>query len=267
MLACVILDFHVVIGISRAVAPVQLVAYAGARDAAMTVWQKISGLATSLGEAGGSVLHGLAHVLGLEREDGGPQMDIAFTIAVIALSAKMAKADGVVSPLEVEAFKQVFRASPEEQANVERVFALAQRDTVGYEAYADQIAALLRDHRKLLQHVLEGLLFVASADGVLHPKENEFLRDVAARFGFSDSEFRFFRARFVDDNASPYDVLRLEPSATNEEIRRQYRTLVRDNHPDKLMANGVPAEFIELATRKLAAINAAYDVIAKERGL
>ena len=62
-------------------------------------------------------------------------------------------------------------------------------------------------------------------------------------------------------------MLRLGPEATNAEIKAQYRQLVTDNHPDKLMGRGVPAEFIDIATRKLAAINAAYDAIAKERGL
>jgi DnaJ like chaperone protein len=233
----------------------------------MTVWQKISGIATAVGDAGGSVLHELAGVLGLEQEGGRPEKSIAFTIAVIALSAKMARADGIVSPLEVDAFRQIFRFSPEEAQNVERVFNLAKQDVAGYEAYADQIAALLKDDRKLLQHVLEGLMHVATADGALHPKEDEYLEAVATRFGFSDSEFRFFRARFITDCDNPYDVLRLSPQATNEEIKAQYRQLVRNNHPDRLMANGVPAEFIDLATRKLAAINAAYETIAKERRL
>jgi len=232
----------------------------------MTVWQKISGLAGAVGDAGG-LLGDLAHVFGLERGGGEPEKDIAFTIGVIALSAKMAKADGVVSPLEVAAFKQVFQSSPAESDNVQRIFNLAQQDLAGYESYADQIAALLKDDRKLLQDVLEGLLHVATADGVLHPKEDEFLADVARRFGFSPSEFRFFRARFVKDNCNPYDVLRLRPDATNDEIKSQYRKLVSDNHPDKMMGRGVPAEFVEIATRKLAAINAAYDTIAKERGL
>jgi DnaJ like chaperone protein len=232
----------------------------------MTIWQKISGLATSLGEAGGNLLGELGGLLRLDHHDA-PEKDIAFTIAVIALTAKMAKADGVVSPLEVDAFRRVFRFLPEEAANVERVFKLAQQDIAGFESYAGQIAALLKTDRKLLQHVLEGLMYVAAADGALHPREDEFLKVVADRFGFSDSEFRFFRARFVLDNANPYDALRLSPDATNDEIKAQYRKLVRDNHPDKLIANGVPAEFIDLATRKLAAINAAYDTIARERGL
>jgi DnaJ like chaperone protein len=233
----------------------------------MTVWQKISDLATVVGDAGGSLLDQLGRTFGVNRPDGEPLKDIGFTIAVIALSAKMARADGVVSPLELKAFADVFRYSPEEAKNVERVFDLAKQDTAGYEAYADQIAGLLKDDRKLLQHVLEGLMHVGTADGVLHPQEDAFLKSVATRFGFSDSEYRFFRARFVVDNVNPYDALRLTPEASDAEVKAQYRKLVRDNHPDRLMANGVPAEFIELATRKLAAINDAYKTIARERGL
>lgn len=229
----------------------------------MTVWQKISGLATAVGDAGGSLLG----VFGLHRAGHEPQKDITFTIAVIALAAKMAKADGIVLPVEKEAFEKVFRFDPHEAAHVRRVFDLAQEDVAGFESYADQIATLLKDDRKLLQHVLEGLLHVAAADGILHPKEDEFLHIVAGRFGFSDSEFRFFRARFViRDSDSPYDVLRLDPTASVADIKARYRQLVIDNHPDKLMGRGVPREFVDLANRKLAALNAAYATIAKERG-
>ena len=233
----------------------------------MTVWQKITDFANAVGDAGNSVLDDLAHVFGLGRDAGRPQNDVAFTIGVIALSAKMAKADGVVSPAEVAAFKQVFQTSPAEADHVARIFNLAKQDVAGYETYADQIAALLKDDKKLRQDVLEGLMHVATADGALHPNEDAFLRDVAHRFGFSESEYRFFRARFVVDNDNPYDVLKLSPEASAAEIKAQYRKLVSDNHPDKLMGRGVPAEFVEIANRKLAAINAAYDAIAKERGL
>jgi DnaJ like chaperone protein len=233
----------------------------------MTVWQKISDVAGAVGGAGSGLLGDLAHVFGLEHNGVAPERDVAFTIGVVALSAKMAKADGVVSPLEVEAFNKVFQASPSEADNISRVFKLAKQDVAGYEAYADEIAKLLEDDRKLLQDVLEGLLHVAAADGVLHPSEDAYLSDVAARFGFSASEYRFFRARFISDGCNPYDVLKLSPAATDAEIRAQHRMLVVDNHPDKLMGRGVPAEFVEIATRKLAAINAAFDIIAKERGL
>ena len=233
----------------------------------MTVWQKITDFANAVGDAGNSVLDDLAHVFGLGRDAGKPENDVAFTIGVIALSAKMAKADGIVSPMEVAAFKQVFQTSPDEASHVARIFNLAKQDVAGYETYADQIAALLKDDKKLRQDVLEGLMHVATADGGMHPKEDTFLRDVAHRFGFSESEYRFFRARFVVDNDNPYDVLKLSPEVTDVEIKAQYRKLVSDNHPDKLMGRGVPKEFVDIATRKLAAINAAYDAIAKERGL
>jgi DnaJ like chaperone protein len=233
----------------------------------MTVWQKITDFANAVGDAGNSVLDDLAHVFGLGRDAGKPENDVAFTIGVIALSAKMAKADGIVSPMEVAAFKQVFQSSPAEASHVARIFNLAKQDVAGYQAYADQIAALLKDDKKLRQDVLEGLMHVATADGGMHPMEDVFLRDVAARFGFSESEYRFFRARFVLDNDNPYDVLKLSPDVSPAEIKAQYRKLVSDNHPDKLMSRGVPPEFVEIATRKLAAINAAYDAIAKERGL
>jgi DnaJ like chaperone protein len=232
----------------------------------MAVWQKISGLASAVGHAGSGLVGDLAHVFGLDRAVE-PQQDIAFTIAVIALSAKMAKADGIVSPLEVQAFKARFQTAAEEEHNVRRIFDLAKQDVAGYEAYADEIARLLKDNKKLLQDVLEGLLHIATADGILHPKEDAFLGEVARRFGFTPSEFRFFRARFVVDCGNPYDVLRLSPQASDQEIKAQYRKLVADNHPDKLMGRGVPREFVDIATRKLAAINAAYDTITKERGL
>jgi DnaJ like chaperone protein len=233
------------------------------------LWQKLAVLAGVVGEAGSGLLAELGRAL---RSEGAPApadplRSVAFTIAVIALCAKMAKADGIVAAAEVRAFEEVFAVPPQERHNVERVYRLAQQDVAGFEAYASHLARLLKDDRKLLQHVLEGLLHVAAADGVLHPKEDAFLREVAARFGFPESEYRFYRARFVADAASPYDVLGLTPAASPSEIKAKYRQLVVGNHPDKLIGRGVPSEFVAIATRKVAAFNAAYAQIARERRL
>lgn len=233
----------------------------------MTVWQKISGLATAVSDVGGTLFGELATILGIDRGMAQPQKDITFTIGIIALAAKMAKADGVVVPIEVETFKRVFAFDEDQTSNVARVFDLAKQDVAGFETYAEQIAHLLRDDRKLLQNVLEGLMLVAVADGIVHPREDAYLAAVAERFGFSESQYRHFRARFVSDAGDPYSILRLEPGASDAELKARYRALVIDNHPDRLMGRGVPPEFVEVANRKLAAINAAYDVIAKERGL
>ena len=230
-----------------------------------SVWQRLSEIVGSASERTG-VVGSLVTLIDPDTWLPGGK-DAAFTLALIALSAKMAVSDGVVTASELRAFHRTVDIPPGIEEQVDRVFRLAQQDVAGYETYADEIARLLKDNKKLLQDVLEGLMYVAAVDGALHPDEDAFLAEVARRFGFSPSEFQFFRARFVVDHGNPYDALRLTPQATDEEIKRQYRKLVADNHPDKLMGRGVPAEFVEIATRKLAAINAAYDTIAKERGL
>ncbi|HWU25834.1 MAG TPA: TerB family tellurite resistance protein, partial [Rhizomicrobium sp.] len=115
--------------------------------------------------------------------------------------------------------------------------------------------------------ILDGLFEIAKADGVLHPSEQAFLETVAEIFGFAPNEFRRIRAsHFGPDAADPYAVLGVAYDASETEIKRTYRLLVRENHPDRLIARGVPAEFVKLATDKLAAINAAYEKILQERG-
>jgi len=180
----------------------------------------------------------------------------------------MAKADGVVTDDEVNAFKEVFKVPPGEMTNVARVFNLAKQDVTGYEAFADQLAVMFKSNRKLLEDVLEGLFHIAKADRVLHPNEVQFLAQVAKRFGITETEFSYIKARHAaPTKRNPYDVLGAKPSMGNDELKSHYRKLVVENHPDKLMARGVPKEFVAIATEKIAAINEAYGLIAKERGI
>ncbi len=154
-----------------------------------------------------------------------------------------------------------------ENANVRLVFDLAQQDISGYETYAHQIAQALAEQPDVKRDVLEGLFVIASADGILHEKEDAFLRSVAAHLGIEASEFAWVRSLFVAEKADPYTVLGLEPSATNEAIKARHRALAFEHHPDRLTGRGVPADFVIIAERKLASINAAFDTIASERGL
>jgi DnaJ like chaperone protein len=157
---------------------------------------------------------------------------------------------------------------PQEEANVRRVFNLARQDIAGFEHYAGQIAKLFVGNPAMLEDVLDGLFEIAKADGVLHPGEAAFLERVAEIFGFAPNEFRRIRAsHFAPELSDPYVILGVSYVASEDEIKQAYRRLMRENHPDSLIARGVPEEFIKLATDKVSAINAAYEKIQGERGL
>ena len=229
----------------------------------MSIWQTISEVVANVGD---SLLTVLSRITGQPRERD-PQSSVAFTIGMIALGAKMAKADGVVTADEVAAFRQVFQIQPEELTNVARVFNLAKQDVAGYDAYARQVARLFTDRPEVLEDVMDGLFHIAKADGVVKDEELEYLESVAGIFGL-ENRFRCIRARHIEaEENDPYEVLGIEPCALDNELRQHYRRLVRDNHPDKHIAAGVPEELIAIATERLAAINSAYDLVARERGL
>ncbi len=205
--------------------------------------------------------------LGPCPDDKNATNKVAFTVGVVALAAKMAKADGIVSQIETDAFREIFAAADSDAKGVQRIFDLAKQDVAGFESYAQQVAGLLSDEPQLKRDVFEGLFNIAAADGILHQAEEVYLKTIAEIFGFSDPEYRGVRAQFVYDENDVYTVLGLEPSVSNGDLKARYRQLVRDNHPDVLLSRGVPTEFIDLANRKLASINAAYEQIARERGL
>lgn len=254
----------------------------------MSIWGKIVGgaagfalggpLGALLGAAAGHAIDSLREVqnglangadeIADDEAERAATRQIAFTIGVIVLGAKMAKADGTVSRIEVDAFKQVFHVPPHEQKNVGRLFDRARRDSAGFEPYARQIARMFRRRSKVLEELLDGLFHIATADGQVHDGEIDFLRRVAHIFGFDDAEFERIRASHIGpDKADPYAILGVSREMTDAEIKGAWRRMIRENHPDKLIAKGLPKEFVEIATEKLATINAAYDRIAKERGI
>jgi len=238
----------------------------------MSIWGKIIGGAAGLA-LGGPIGALVGLTLGAAVDAGvtataDPEKTrhITFTIGVIALSAKMAKADGRVTREEVDAFKQVFHVPSAEMANVGRVFDMARQHTAGFDAYAKQIADLMQDNRGVLADLLEGLFFIAKSDGHVHPNELNFIRAVAKIFGYTKQQIEQLVHRHVGaDPNCPYAVLGVEPSIDDTELRKRYRSLVRENHPDRLIAEGVPNDLIAVATRRAAEINAAYDTIVADR--
>jgi DnaJ like chaperone protein len=223
----------------------------------MSIWSAIESIGDVLGAffAGG-------------REAGKPpEKTVAFTIAMIALSAKMAKADGVATHDEMEAFRQVFHVAEDDMQAVNRVYDQAKKDVAGFDAYARQAAKLFDAKAEVLEDVMDGLFHIAKADGVVHEAELQYLEQVAVIFGFGAGDFTRIRARHVRlSHEDPYDVLGVEHDAPLAGIKKRHRELVRENHPDRHMAAGMPPEMVAIVTERLARINAAFDRIEKERG-
>ena len=226
----------------------------------MSIWTRLTETIATIGDSVGGFLQALA---------GGtptpPEKSVAFTIGMIALGAKMAKADGIVTVDEIAAFRQVFHVPEHELSSVARVFNMAKRDTAGFDSYARQIAKLFAAQSEILEDVLDGLFHIAKADNAYHPGEQGFLSKVAEIFGFSPVEFARIRARHVAVTDDPYLILGVDPGALPDDIKRRYRALVREHHPDRHIAAGVPEEMIEIATARLQKINEAYDRIMRER--
>ncbi|MGF1608794.1 MAG: TerB family tellurite resistance protein [Kiloniellales bacterium] len=251
----------------------------------MSIWGKIVGGAAGfalggpigalLGAVAGHAVDKMADSAAPAAAPGGSEgqlqdgtKQIAFTIGVIVLGAKLAKADGRVTRDEVSAFKQVFHIPPDEAKNVGRLFDQARKAAHGFEPYARQVGRLFQDNPAVLEELVDGLFHIARADGKVTREEIEYLRRVAEIFGFNDEEWQRIRAANVaPDEADPYSILGVARTDDEARIKAAYRRLVVENHPDKLMAEGLPQEFVELANQKLATINAAYDQIRKERGL
>ena len=221
----------------------------------MSIWTRISDALSALAQG-----ESLTAVFEMLRTP--PERSVAFTIAVIALGAKMAKADGQVTRDEVTAFREVFQIAREDEAEAARVFDMARTDVAGYQDYARRIARMFSDDSTTYCDLMEGLFHIAMADGFYHPNEDVFLEEVSRIFGQTDAQFLALRARFVPDAPNdPYTVLGVDRDLPLPEIRKVWRALVRETHPDAMMARGVPEEAVRLAEKKMIDINRAWDEI------
>ncbi|CAN7220406.1 DnaJ family molecular chaperone [Phenylobacterium sp. LjRoot219] len=222
----------------------------------MSFWRKIAGLAVrNLDEADCPVC-----------PPGLPGEDPAFTTAVTALGAKLAKADGQAHAVEYEAFAGVFQPEDGSQGNVRRLFHLARQTTRGFESYARRLAKRYRHCPQLLEDVVDGLFFVATSDGVLTADELAYLERVSELFGQSPLTFRRLKATHLGlERHDPYAVLGVLHDASDAEVRVAWKAQLSEAHPDRARARGLPNEFIEVAEAKAASINAAFDTVMRER--
>jgi DnaJ like chaperone protein len=229
----------------------------------MSIWATLAGAAAGLllggplGALAGAAAGG-AIDLGVRRAASPARRRVAFTIAAIALAAKMARADGDASPAEFATFQRLFVVDAGEAENARRFYELAQQSVAGFEAYAEQAATLIGPGSPLLEDLLDALWLIAAVDG-FDPRELDYLDKVAARLGFDAAAAARVRTRHTapaDDD--PWAILGVEPGADAATLRRAYHALVKEYHPDRHLAEGVPAEFIRVTEARMAVINTAY---------
>jgi DnaJ like chaperone protein len=191
----------------------------------------------------------------------------SYSVATIVLAAKLAKIDGPVTRAEIDAFKPLFKIPSDEVSDVARVWTAAKRDARGYEPYAHRLAILFAGDRNLQENMLTALMHLALADGPMNQMETYFLERVAMAFGLDRPSFQHLRAKIETPPVAqddPYQVLGLSPQASEDEIKRAWRRLMRVYHPDAVMASGRPGDLAH-AQQKVAAINAAYEAICRDR--
>lgn len=193
-----------------------------------------------------------------------PDHDPDFAASLIALVAKLGRADGVVSAQEIAAFERALKADGGARHDARRLFALAQQSVAGFEGYARGIARRYRAQPAVLEDVLDMLFYIAKADGLVTPDELSFLQTVADIFGFSAFEFRRLASSHLGpDPMDPYVTLGIEADATLEEVRKAWLRALAANHPDRAMGRGFSGVFVQMSNDKAASINAAYQAILR----
>lgn len=253
----------------------------------MSIWGKIiggvAGFVTGgpLGAVVGAALGHAADQGNMPRPPNAADMaamlgnrETLFAISVIVLSAKLAKADGPVKREEIDAFKQMFRIPPQNLREVAQMFDEARRDSEGWEPFAERLGEAFADSRPLLEDVLAALFYIARADGPVTRGELPVLQGIHVRFGLDAAAWERAKGgqggsaqQRVTAERDAYAVLGVADTATDEEVRAAWRKLMRENHPDYIAGRGVPQEFVDRATKKVAEINAAWDRIKRQRGL
>ncbi|MVA33521.1 J domain-containing protein [Agrobacterium vitis] len=231
-----------------------------------SLWERLLG---AVSDAAGNALSSIVEAIRTVFEgDPETRRRVSFSVAIIALSAKMAKADGVVSQAEVNAFRSIFDFPPEEARNVARLYNLAKQDIAGYETYAEKLANLCGSRTRgcpVLEEIVDALFHIATADGLIHEKELAFLSRIAEIFEIGEDRFEQISARHLAPDHDPYGILGVSRSDDFGTIRKRYRALASEHHPDRLHARGLPVEMHAAAHQRMASFNAAYAAIEKER--
>ncbi|MCB0279721.1 MAG: TerB family tellurite resistance protein [Calditrichaeota bacterium] len=204
-------------------------------------------------------------------EDGSDRYynpQFVFWAGVSVLAAKISKADGAVSQQEISVFEQFLNQKGVDSSTKKtcaEIFNQSKNTPDGYQSYARDIYKIWYHDRQVLGEIFIMLVNIAMADNYMHPNEERILHGIAAEFGFNRYDYERLMAYVKPENPNRiYEVLGVQKSDSLETIKKRYRQLVKENHPDKLQSRGVPQSVIDDAKKRMQEINAAYDQIVKQ---
>ena len=202
------------------------------------------------------------------------QTQMVFFVGAFSMLAKVATSDGSMVAQErakVEEFiTKDLRLSGQERQAAVNVFNAALTSSGTFEQFALQFYQNFASERTILELLMDVLVRVAAADGTITPPEKNLIDSAAHIFRIPDSLLASIINRYSSQSASPskaYSVLHLTKSATDEDVKKAYRKLSIEFHPDTIASKGLPEEFTRFATEKFRAIQDAYESIKKERGM
>ncbi len=194
---------------------------------------------------------------------------VAFFTALFACLAKIAKADGRVSEEEVSKIESFisnkFNFAEDERNFAINIFQKAKSDSISFDAYAKQLYQLLGSSPNSLLVFYELLFELAMADGVMHENEERLLKKIPNIFGFDKNVYEDLYNKYVGKISNAYEILGVTKDMTLDEIKKAYRVKRKEFHPDALISKGLPEELIEKAKEKFIEIQAAFEIIEKEK--
>jgi len=205
---------------------------------------------------------------GRQRLSSGEESQFAFFIGAFSMLAKLSQIDGRVSQEEVTSIEKFMvvdlKLNQQSQAVAMNIFQAAMASPGTFQDFATQFYERFRFQPQLLDVMMDILLRVSIADGALSQSEERLILAAKSIFSISDSQYTAIKSRHIIDDDKYYAILGVTRNDTEETIKKTYRRLVKEYHPDMIASKGLPEEFTKLAEDKFREIQGAYEVVSKE---
>ena len=241
-------------------------------------------LGAALGHNFDKGLGGFSDTAGDFRAGHQQRSQAAFFTATFSVMGHICKADGVVTPDEISLAQSIMSQmslQPEQKKAAIALFDEGKKDDFPLDEILLQFKKEVGGSRNIKRMFVEIQCYAAYADGRLHPAENRLLLEVCDIIGFPRREFELIKAAIAAEFhhqqsrysgksekvslKDAYAILNISASASDTEVKRAYRRLISQHHPDKLVSKGLPEEMMEIATRKTQEIREAYERIMEDR--